>query len=59
MTPQRRELFRDAVGWIVLAAWAASFLAGIIAHNYRPPPELNAALLVVVVAVFGASAARR
>jgi tetrahydromethanopterin S-methyltransferase subunit C len=43
----------------VLAAWAASFLAGIIAHNYRPPSELNAALLVIVVAVFGASAARR
>ena len=52
----RRTIYQTTLGWVVLGAWAVSYMAAIISPEYHPPPELNAALLVVVAAVFGAQA---
>jgi hypothetical protein len=43
------------VGWVILAVWAVSYIWSIVNKSYTPPPELNAALLLIVAGLFGTS----
>lgn len=47
------QRFRLVVAWIMLAAWVTSFVAALFVRDYRPPPELNAVMLLIVSVSFG------
>lgn len=51
------RIYRTVFGWVVLFAWSTSFLLGVIVPTYNPPPELSAAMLVVVGGLFATNRA--
>ena len=50
---------RLAMGWLVLAAWATSFVLEIIDRTYTTPPGLQALAMMVAGALFAPSILRR
>lgn len=50
--PDNEKRFRIFVGYVIVVAWAISFLAGLIIRDYQPPPTIHALMMVVAGALF-------
>lgn len=48
----------SATGWVVLVAWAISFILSAVVTDYEPPSSLHALMVIVAGSAFGANVAR-